>query len=69
LTIGDTLFRGLISSRRGSRREISVAIQLEQEENSEGAQAYFEQYFSDVDFKVFWGNTQDFLSEIFIYVG
>lgn len=64
-----TLFRGLISSRRGSGREISIAIQLEPEENPEGVQTYFEQYFGDVEFKVFWGTTQDFLSEIMTYVG
>lgn len=64
-----TLFRGLISSRRGSAREISVAIQLKPEEYSRGARAYLEHYFGNVEFKVYWGTAQNFLSEILTYVG
>jgi Effector-associated domain 7/SIR2-like domain len=64
-----TLFRGLISKRRSSRREISVAIQLEAGDYSKEAQAYLESYFSEVEFKVYWGSSQEFLSEIKKYAG
>lgn len=64
-----TLFRGLISDRRRSRREISVAIQLEEDEYSPEAQAYLENYFQEIEFKVYWGSTQSFLSELKQYAG
>jgi hypothetical protein len=64
-----TLFRGLISDRRNSRREISIAIQLESDEYSKEAQAYLESYFGGLEFKVYWGSAQSFLSELNNYVG
>lgn len=64
-----TLFRGLISERRSSRREISVAIQLEADDYSRDAQAYLESYFGEIEFKVYWGSTQSFLTELKNYTG
>ena len=64
-----TLFRGLISDRRRSRREISVAIQLDAEEYSKEAQNYLESYFSEIEFKVYWGSTQSFLTKLKHYAG
>lgn len=58
------LFRGLISQRRNSRREISIAIQLDAAQYSPAALAFLEKYFNDIEFKVFWGSTQAFLTQL-----
>lgn len=63
-----TLFRGLITSRRGSRRAISIAIQLEPDQYTREAQDYLEHYFREVDFKVYWGTSQEFLTNIANYL-
>ncbi len=63
-----TIFRGLISSRRGVRREVSIAIQLEPEAYTSEAQKYLEHYFREVEFKVFWGTPFDFIAELTKYL-
>jgi len=63
-----TLFRGLITSRRGSRRAISIAIQLEPDQYTREAQDYLEHYFREVEFKVYWGTSQEFLTNIANYL-
>lgn len=63
-----TLFRGLITSRRGSRRAISIAMQLEPNQYTKEAQQYLERYFQEVEFKVYWGTSQDFLTNIISYL-
>lgn len=63
-----TLFRGLITSRRGSRRAISIALQLEPEQYTKEAQEYLEHYFQEVEFKVYWGSSQEFLTNISSYL-
>jgi hypothetical protein len=64
------LFRGLINSKRGSRRLLSLAIQLSlkhgQDEvgSMEEAEEYLEKYFDKANFKIYWGETQEFTDEL-----
>lgn len=63
-----SIFRGLITSKRGSRRLLSLSIQyqLEQEEitSRREVQEYLKQYFNRANFDVYWGDTQSFMKEL-----
>lgn len=67
------LFRGLINRKRGSRRLLSLAIQLslEPEEaevsSMEEAEEYLEKYFDKANFKIYWGQTEEFIEELWTY--
>jgi hypothetical protein len=62
------IFRGLITSRRSSRRLMSLSIQLTPEpqgvENLVDAQDYLERYFDSANFEIYWGDVQNFLKEL-----
>jgi hypothetical protein len=62
------IFRGLITSKRASRRLLSVSIQLSPEaedvKDAAAASAYFKQYFGNLNFDIYWGDTQSFLKEL-----
>lgn len=58
------LFRGIISKRHETDREMSIAIQLDPEEYSPKAQTYLESYFDRVRFKVYWGSSEEFLNKV-----
>jgi hypothetical protein len=62
------IFRGLITSRRSSRRLLSVSIQLmpdsEGVEDLADAQEYLERYFDDANFEIYWGDPQSFMQEL-----
>jgi hypothetical protein len=64
------LFRGLIKSKRASRRRLSLSIQLAPKGDSEeiiderDAQEYLERYFDKANFDVYWGETQGFVQEL-----
>lgn len=65
------LFRGLIARKRSERRRLSVAIQLTPATDETGqpteldsAQSYLERYFDKANFKIFWGNPNEFVQEL-----
>jgi hypothetical protein len=63
-----TLFRGLIISRRSSRKMLSLAIQLrpdrESAEDLGGLQDYLERYFQGAYFEIYWGDAESFIQEL-----
>ena len=67
------IFRGLISRKRSSRRLLSLAIQLslgkEQPEisSTDEAEDYLEKYFDKANFKIYWGETEEFTEELWAY--
>jgi hypothetical protein len=62
------IFRGLIATKRASRRLLSMSIQLTPEQvgirDFEEAQNYLEQYFDKANFDIYWGDTQSFTREL-----
>jgi hypothetical protein len=62
------IFRGLIASRRSSRRLMSLSIQLTPDprgvENLADAQEYLERYFDSANFEIYWGDVQSFMKEL-----
>ena len=62
------VFRGLVTSKRASRRLMSVSIQLtpEQQAMKDVAEArqYLERYFKNFNFEIYWGDTQTFIQEL-----
>lgn len=67
------LFRGLINRKRSSRRLLSVAIQLSLEHelaeirSMDEAEEYLEKYFDKANFKIYWGQTEEFTDELWAY--
>ncbi|MCL4869222.1 MAG: SIR2 family protein [Anaerolineae bacterium] len=66
-----TLFRGLISTRRNSRRLFSLSIQMVPGVTAaapptahEKIQDYLGRYFNKADFDVYWGTPQQFTQEL-----
>lgn len=63
-----TIFRGLITSKRASRRMVSVTIQLEPDpaETNDLAetQNYLQKYFENLNFNIYWGDPQGFMQEL-----
>jgi len=63
------LFRGLVKTKRDSRRRLSMSIQLEPQNSDEevdirDVQEYLERYFSKANFDIYWGDTLNFLQEL-----
>ena len=64
------IFRGLIKSKRDSRRRLSMSVQFDPEKyNSEDVdirdvQEYLERYFGKANFDIYWGDTLNFLQEL-----
>jgi hypothetical protein len=62
------VFRGLITTKRSSRRLLSLSIQLmpdlEGVANLKSAREYLERYFDDANFEIYWGDAQSFLQEL-----
>jgi hypothetical protein len=62
------VFRGLIASRRSSRRLMSLSIQLTPDpqgvENLADAQEYLERYFEAANFEIYWGDVQSFMKAL-----
>lgn len=62
------IFRGLIASRRSSRRLVSLSIQLTLDpqgvEKPVDAQMYLERYFEGANFEIYWGDVQSFMKEL-----
>lgn len=61
------LFRGLVTSKEGSLRRVSVAVQLPpgaQEHEGLVAQSYLTDYFEEIKVRVYWGTAQEFVSEL-----
>jgi hypothetical protein len=56
------VFRGLVSQMPKSLRRDSVAVQLPK--GDEYQEEYLNKYFADMNIKVFWGNSDDFLKEL-----
>lgn len=66
-----TLFRGLINTRRASRRLLSLSIQMvppdlytSPEEMLGRIQEYLGRYFDKANFDVYWGTPQGFTQEL-----
>ena len=62
------IFRGLITTKRSSRRLLSLSIQLKLDpegvEDQESAQEYLERYFDESNFEIYWGDTKSFMQEL-----
>lgn len=64
------MFRGLIKSKRASRRRLSLAIQYTLEDAADEAldprdvEDYLEKYFGKANFDIYWGNPQAFTQEL-----
>ncbi len=62
------ILRGLINPRRASRRLLSVSIQLapefEETEDISTVKSYLKQYFENLNFEIYWGDTQSFIQEL-----
>lgn len=62
------IYRGLITSRRSSRRLMSLSIQLTPDpqgvDNLADAQEYLERYFKGANFEIYWGDVQSFMKEL-----
>jgi hypothetical protein len=63
-----SIFRSLITTKRSSRRLLSLSIQLmpdrELVEDHESAQEYLERYFDKANFEIYWGDAQQFMKEL-----
>lgn len=66
-----TLFRGLINTRRASRRLLSLSIQMvpqmaegSPETARQKVQDYLGRYFDKANFEVYWGTPQEFAQEL-----
>jgi hypothetical protein len=64
------LFRGLIKSKRASRRRLSISIQMSPPGEPDSivdktdAEDYLKQYFDKVNFDVYWGEPQEFVQRL-----
>jgi len=62
------IFRGLITTKRSSRRLLSLSIQLKPDPdgvaNHASAQEYLERYFDEANFEIYWGDVQSFMQEL-----
>lgn len=63
-----TLFRGLINTRRDSRRRLSLSIQFEPQGQEiakpQGVQNYLTKYFGRANFDIYWGTSPNFLQDL-----
>jgi hypothetical protein len=63
------LFRGLIGSKRASRRLLSVSIQISPEDeedtkNIRDVEDYLQSYFGKANFDIYWGSAESFTKEL-----
>lgn len=64
------MFRGLIKSKRASRRRLSLALQYTLEDAADEAldprdvEEYLEKYFDKANFDIYWGTPQAFVQEL-----
>ncbi|MBN1479974.1 SIR2 family protein [candidate division KSB1 bacterium] len=64
------LFRGLIASTERSLRRLSISVQLPpittnvSEDENARIQQYLDEYFKNIDIKVYWGTTSEFTREL-----
>jgi hypothetical protein len=62
------IFRGLVTTRRSSRRLLSLSIQIMPDPEGIGdiqhAQEYLERYFDSANFEIYWGDAQAFMQEL-----
>jgi hypothetical protein len=56
------VFRGLVSKMAQSLRRMSIAVQLNTEDK--GKKDYLDQYFNDMNIRVFWGTAAEFINEL-----
>lgn len=65
-----TMFRGLISSKRDSRRRLSVSIQIPAETGEDAAEGqkevadFLAKYFTKANFDVYWGTAEQFMQTL-----
>ncbi len=65
-----TIFRGLIKTKRASRRRLSIAIQVDPSQQPDDGvdgrdvQDYLDQYFGKSNFDIYWGDVTAFLQEL-----
>jgi hypothetical protein len=63
-----TIFRGLITSKRASRRMLSVSLQIDPEGTEGGnpkeIKNYFQKYFQNLNFEIYWGDPQSFMQDL-----
>lgn len=64
------IFRGLVKTKRDSRRRLSISIQFDPKKVAdEGVevremQEYLERYFEKANFDIYWGDTVSFMQEL-----
>jgi hypothetical protein len=65
------IFRGLIKSKRDSRRRLSLSIQFqpsktikEEDVDPKDIENYLERYFDKANFDIYWGDALNFLQEL-----
>lgn len=64
------VFRGLIKTKRDSRRRFSLSIQMNPDEDGDAAakisevQEYLEKYFGKANFDIYWGDAVKFSQEL-----
>lgn len=64
------LFRSIMSQEGNRRRDYTnIAVQLDPEEGQviepQGARRYFQSYFQDSDFNIYWGSVDDFVKQLY----
>lgn len=64
------IFRGLIKTKRDSRRRLSMSVQFDPDKYKtediviRDVQDYLERYFDKANFDIYWGDTLSFLQEL-----
>jgi len=62
------IYRGLVQSMDGSRRRLSITVQMkppdEHAGDAEAAEHYLTEYFKDLKVRVYWGTAKDFAKEL-----
>ncbi len=64
------LYRGLITAMERGLRRISLTVQMDPsasgQDDAQGQayQRYVEEYFAEIDFKVYWGTAREFAAEL-----
>jgi len=62
------IYRGLVQKLDGSRRRLSITVQVTPPDDcagdSKAAEAYLERYFMNLKVGVFWGTAAEFAKEL-----
>lgn len=58
------LFRGLVTQKEKSLRRLSIAVQLSETDAPE-YRTYMNQYFDEMNIKVYWGTAREFATELY----